>query len=259
MRATLLLLLSLCGLVVACGDDEKPRSTVSVGRDGGGPGRDGGPTAGVGGGTGTGGSGGTSDAGDPSGDEDSGMSGDGDGDGEDLAILCDDVEPAPVDGADRDPGRIYNGVSLPLDLRTTRAEAAWEAGCADPMLRITISDGGCSEGNGHELTFWVPAAGVENGSIVIGQNTIAEEPTAGSIRVRYTRPTRLTPNGVWGTCEDASGTLDIIGELSLRGGRHVQATFLLDLTRCDDGEASTQPVNGEFNVELPASLVEVCP
>jgi hypothetical protein len=143
-------------------------------------------------------------------------------------------------------------------LSVTRSEAAWLEGCVQPILRITLSDGDCPNGEGHELTFFLPADGVENSNLVIGQNLIMEE-TLTSIRVRYARPGRKPPSGVWGTCEDASGFLDIVPPLQLMEGRLVQGNFMLDLTRCDDGTPSTQIVNGSFSAELPAGLGDVCP
>jgi hypothetical protein len=173
----------------------------------------------------------------------------------------DDVEPAPLDTGEPDPNaEIRNGVVVPEDFIVTRAQAVWEADCTLPTLRVTISDGDCPVGEGHELTFRITVDGVDNNTVVIGQNVIMEESAAGSIRVRYTRPSRFSDDGVWGTCQDARGTLDIIGELELDNGSHLQGSFTLDLTRCDGERPETiQTVNGTFNVELPEALDEVCP
>jgi hypothetical protein len=255
MRAKLLLLLGLCGVLAqACGDDEKPPGPpVSVGNGNDGGGGTGGPYIPVGG------SGGS--------DEDSGLNDEDGGGGTggasgnsgmDMGSRCRDVDAVPP-GTDPDPEMLANVVTLPTDLVVTRAEAAWEEGCIQPSLRVTVSSGNCPDGDGHQLTFFLPADGVEESTLFIGQNLIMPEPAAGSIRVRYTRPTRIDPSGVWGTCAGSDGTLDIIGDLELIQGRILQASYILDLTRCDDGEESVQEVTGSFHVEVPASLSAVCP
>jgi hypothetical protein len=251
MRAKLLILSSLCGLgLFACGDDDA-RDTISVRDLDGGAGTGSRPPPG--GGVGSGGSGGSRDSG-PEEDEDSGLP------DTDVASLCRDVDPAPLDVADRDPNMGYNGVSTPTDFIVTRSEAAWLESCALPTLRVTISDGHCPRGDGHELTFFIPADGVEDSNVVIGQNLIMEE-TIGltSIRVRYTRPVRRQPDGVWGTCEDASGTLDIVPPLELEKDKLLRGNFTLDLTPCDEADPSLQIVMGSFSAQLPESLLEVCP
>jgi len=255
MRAKLLILLGLCGVSgLACGDDEKaPRAPVSVGngRDGGGG--TGGPFVPIGGGTG-------GDDDDDSGvnDEDGGGGTGGTGGSMEIGSRCRDVDVVPP-GIDPDPENLANVVTSPIDLAVSRAEAAWEEGCVQPSLRVTVSDGNCPDGDGHQLTFFLPADGVEESTLFMGQNVIMPEPAAGFIRVRYTRPSRLEPSGVWGTCSGSSGTLDIIGDLELIQGRVLQANYTLDLTRCDDGEDSIQQVTGSFHIEVPASLSEVCP
>lgn len=251
----LLILAVLCGaILVSCddGDDGGAGGSVSVGGTGGPRPADGGVIAGIGGVVGGGGRGGSAGA---SSDEDSGVD---ESEGV-LVAVCRNVMPAPREGADPDPSMVYNGVATPLDFDVTRTISAWEEGCAAPTLRVTLSDGGCPPGNGHELTFFIPVdGGAEGSSLVIGQNVIREEPAPGYIRVRYTRPTRLSPNGTWGTCEGASGTLDVIGDIQLIRGRRLQANYSLDLTRCDEGRSSVQIIEGQLNVEIPASLSDIC-
>lgn len=254
MRVKLLILSWLCGLcLLACGDDSDDAGPTVSTNSGGRGGRDAGPTGGSGGAGGSSGTGGRSG---------SGGSGEDDEDGgipsTDLALLCRDVDPAPLDVADRDPSMVYNGVFTPTDFEVTRSEAAWLEGCAQPILRVTLTDGGCPNGDGHELTFLIPADGVEESNVVIGQNLIKEESGFNSIRVRYTRPLRRQPDGVWGTCEDATGTLDIVGPLQLEKGKLLQGNFTMDLTPCDDGDESVQTLMGSFSAEIPESLDVVC-
>jgi hypothetical protein len=260
MRVKLLILLGLCGLTgLSCGgDDERaPRAPA-----GGANADDGGPRAGTGGRyVPMGGRGGDDEDAGPQDDEDGGAgtggnAGTGGTGGSDMGSRCRDVDPVPP-GTDPDPGMVDNVVTLPDDLAVTRASAAWEDGCIQPSLRVTISDGNCPDGDGHQVTFFLPAN--EDNPLLIGQNLVTAEPSASNIRVRYTRPTNSEPSGVWGTCSGANGTLDIIGELEFIAGREVQGSFILDLTRCDGGEDSVQQMTGSFRVEIPASLSDVCP
>jgi hypothetical protein len=255
MRVKLLLLLGLCGVLgLACGsgdEDRAPRPPSVGGGSGGSNGGVGGPFIPMGGNDGD------DDAGEQ--DEDGGGgTGGSAGGGSDMGVRCLDVDPVPP-GTDPDPNMLANIVTMPTDLQVERAEAAWEEGCVQPSLRVTLSSGNCPDGDGHQLTFFLPADGVEESTLLMGQNLIMPEPAAGFIRVRYTRPTRLEPNGVWGTCNGASGTLDIVGELELIQGRILQGNYTLDLTRCDGGEDSVQLVTGAFRVVVPASLSAVCP
>jgi hypothetical protein len=245
---------------LACGgDDEKAPRPPGTGGDGG-RGGTGAPFVPSGG---SGGSGGDQEDGgrddEDGGGETGGTSGNGGiGGGMDMGSRCRDVDPLPP-GTDPDPVMLANAVTMPIDLEVTRAEAAWEEGCVQPSLRVTVSDGSCPDGDGHQLTFFLPADGVEESTLFIGQNLIVPEPAAGVIRVRYTRPNRIDPSGVWGTCAGSHGTLDIVGELELIQGRILQANYTLDLTPCDDGDESVQQVMGSFRVEIPASLSQVCP
>lgn len=254
MRVKLSVLLVLCGVVVqACGDDEgaaPPGRSVGDGRDGGGGSR---PPPVIP----------DRDAGD--GDEDGGGQMDtdsgadaGPGDAGAGPMSCDDFEAIPP-GIDPNPDMNFNAIEQPTDFAATRASATWDIdNCSDPMLVVALSSGNCPDGDGHEIIFYVPAEGIEDGTVVLGNNPIAED-APGKIRVRYTRPTRVTPNGQWGTCDGASGTLDLLRNIDLIQGRKLEANFLLELTRCDDGTPSVQTVEGQFNVEIPASIDKLCP
>lgn len=251
MRLKLLVLLVLCGVgVQACGDDEAAAPPSRSGRDGGGsgpppviPNRD---------------SGGDDDEDDGGEDmaadsgRDSGASGAG------GPSSCQDFDAVPP-GSDPNPDSNFNMIEEPTDFAVTRASATWDVGdCNDPTLVVTLSTGNCPDGDGHQLTFFVPAEGVEDRTIVLGNNPITED-SPGDIRVRYTRPLRVTPNGQWGTCANVRGTLDLIRNIDLKKGSKLEGDFLLELTRCDDGAPSTQTVDGQFNVEIPATLADLCP
>jgi hypothetical protein len=262
MRGKVLLLLVLGGIgVQGCGDDAGPDTPpISVGGDSGSGGRSGsgGPFVPMGGRGGDGDDDGGQDEEDGGAGTGGGSGGSGGTGGSDGPRSCEDVDPVPP-GFDPDPTMLPNVVTLPEDLEVTRASAEWEEGCDQPTLRVTISSGNCPDGDGHELTFFLPANGVADSTVVLGLNQIMED-QAGYIRVRYTRPGRINPSGEWGTCEGASGTLNITGELELLEGRTLQGDFFMELTRCDSGsDPALQQLDGSFNVEVPASLDDVCP
>jgi hypothetical protein len=249
MRLKLLVLLVLCGVgVQACGDDEAAAPPSRSGRDGGGGS---GPPPVIS-------------------DRDSGGGEDEEDGGEDTASdsgrdfdaggpsSCEDFEAIPPE-TDPDPDMNYNMINEPTDFAITRASAAWAVrDCNDPTLVVTLSSGNCPDGDGHQIAFFVPAEGIEDRKVVLGNNPITED-SPGEISVRYTRPRRLTPNGQWGTCKSASGTLDLIRNIDLISGRKLEGDFLLELTRCDDGAPSIQTVEGQFNVEIPATIDDLCP
>lgn len=254
MRLKVLFLLVLCGVCVqACGEDEvsaPPGRSVGDGTDGG---RDSGglnpfiPNRDSGG----------DDEEDGGEEMDSGQSADAGGDASVGPTRCRDVEVVPP-GTDPDPDMKFNMVTSPADLAISRASAAWNVSCTDPTLMITLSSGTCPDGDGHEITFFVPAEGVEDGAVVLGQNVVTEDSTT-QIRVRYTRPGRIDPDGEWGTCQGADGILDLVRQLELVEGRRLEGEFAIDLTRCDDGDPSVRTIEGQFNVEIPASLKDICP
>jgi hypothetical protein len=248
MRLKLLVLLVLCGVgVQACGEDEVAAPPSRSGRDGGGG------------------------SGPPPVLPDRDSGGDDEDGGEDMASdsgrdpgdaggpsSCDDFEAIPP-GTDPDPDMNFNMIEEPTDFAVTRASATWDVrDCNDATLVVTLSTGNCPDGDGHKLTFLVPAEGVKDGTVVLGRNSI-EEDASGLIHVRYTRPTRVSPNGEWGTCSGADGRLNLIRNLDLIKGRTLEGDFLMDLTRCDDGAPSIQTVKGQFNVEVPATLDDLCP
>jgi hypothetical protein len=177
-----------------------------------------------------------------------------------LALVCDDFLPIPPGSVDPVPGVYINRASSPADFEVTRTVVAWESSCMQPTIRITLSDGDCPEGDGHALTFIVPAAGIDNGDVLLGQNVVTGNPGSNNISVRYTRPDSLDlePHGEWGSCAGASGTIELRGELQTDDDSAFVGQFQLELTRCDGGEESVQQLIGEFGVELPAGLLDVC-
>lgn len=193
---------------------------------------------------------------------DSGMTDDDAGDERDGGAgndECANVEPAPLGSVEPPPGEFYNTVLAPTDFAVTRVVVGWEASCAQPTIHVVLSDGRCADGDGHELTFLIPADGIENGTVVLGQNLITPEPASGTIRVRYARPDDLAPNGEWGTCDGAAGNVDFVDQLETTNGSQLEGRFQLELTRCDTGESNVQTLQGTFSVTLEDGLEDVCP
>ena len=80
------------------------------------------------------------------------------------------------------------------------------------------------------------------------------------MRIRYTRPDRLTPSGIWGSCATSTGTLNFTGEPSTEQFSDLQvARFDLELTPCDGRANEVMTIQGSFKVELQRGLREACP
>lgn len=203
------------------------------------------------------GSGSADDGGaDPVRREDAGRPDGGAPDGGEVVVLsteCDLVDPALIGGDE-----LINQVTAPAtDFTVTRVEATWESGCTDPTIRITLSDGRCPDGNGHELVFFFEADAF-SGLVTAGQNTIPAEPGDRGIRARYRRPAPLAPEGEWGTCAGAGGLIDFVDPPSSRRFAQLRASFQLDLTTCDEDTTGEQQLFGTLNATLQRGLSEIC-
>ena len=146
----------------------------------------------------------------------------------------------------------------PSDFMVTRQAENWSDDCSNPRLTISLSDGSCPTGLGHELNLTFSVNDIEDGAIRLGNNAVGPEADSPSIRVRYTRPSRLKPNGVWGTCSGASGQVVFFEAPVLTAGSLFQARYQLELTPCDGSSAATQFVVGTFKVRLSYSIGSVC-
>lgn len=249
------------GPFYACGDDEPsaaPPGTAGAGardaRDGGGrpvpiPRRDSGMndpdsgdddsgTAGTSGAAGSAGAGGTTAP---------------------MVGECENFDPAKFVGGDPTVDVIASSAQ-PMDFEITRAVATWEPDCTEPTIRVDLSDGSCPNGKGHQLTFWFAAEAIDSRAIFLGLNSVLPEPDNGGVKIRYTRPTRLSPTGVWGTCPLATATLNFVGEMPSTDqfSRLQISQFFLELTACDGANAPII-VEGSFNVKLQRGLREACP
>jgi hypothetical protein len=147
----------------------------------------------------------------------------------------------------------------PGDFLVTRQAELWSDDCDNPRLTIALSDGLCPVGLGHELSLSFSVNDIEDGAIHLGNNAVASEIESDAVRVRYTRPKRLKPNGVWGTCAAASGQIVFFEAPVLSAGSLFQARYQLNLTPCDGSDADPQFVVGTFKIRLNYSLATICP
>lgn len=173
---------------------------------------------------------------------------------------CENVTPAnPADvGPD---GTLFDAVSSPADLGVTRVEATWDGDCVRPTIRVTLSDGRCPLGNGHEVEFRFDAGAIASGKLSRGVHYLEPEPGNVDIRVRYRRPTSLDPvgAGAWGTCLGVVGTLDLPIAPGVDERDELRGRFQMELAPCDSLALATRSVNGTFDVTLRRGLGDVCP
>jgi hypothetical protein len=151
--------------------------------------------------------------------------------------------------------------SSPADFLVTRQAATWRDGCDSPTLVVELSNGNCPNGQGHELEILLSVDAIADGQIGLGLNLIeADKDSAQGIRVRYTRPERLSPAGVFGSCEGASGQISFYDAPDVSRSMNLRARYELMLTPCDDSKSNpTQLVSGYFDVRVRRSLPTVCP
>jgi hypothetical protein len=151
--------------------------------------------------------------------------------------------------------------SQPADFLVTRQAATWRDGCDSPTLAVELSNGICPNGQGHELEILLSVNAIQDGQIGLGLNLVeAEKDSMDGIRVRYTRPERYAPAGVYGTCEGASGQITFYDAPDVSSAMDLRARYELMLTPCDDSKSNpTQLVSGYFDVRVRRSLSSVCP
>lgn len=152
-----------------------------------------------------------------------------------------------------------NAVSAPDDFELGHVVTTWEGRCSEPTLRITLADGECPDGGGHDLTIRFTVEDLRAGLVGPGQNPIQPRAEGGAMEVTYTRPENFTPAGEWGNCPEAIGIVDLLGDLSLEEDTHVEGRFQLELTACDGSGNDPVSVNGEFNGPLVRGVEDLCP
>jgi hypothetical protein len=170
-----------------------------------------------------------------------------------------------IDPVIMSPGEVptVTATSSPRDFMVTRQVATWKGDCPNPWLVIELSNGVCPNGQGHELEFWFPANSIADGSIGLGLQLIDPDTTTGAIRIRYTRPARATPVGVYGNCEGSGmvsmGNMNFYDAPDVTRRMNLRATYELTLVPCDGKSNPVQMVSGYFDVRVQRPLATVCP
>jgi hypothetical protein len=234
MRITLLI---LAVVLSACGDDE-PKAPITPG---GGPGQEFGETHKDGGGT--------VDDTDAGSTPDAGM-----GEGP-MPFECVRIDPVMF-SSDEVP--TVTATTTPADFAITRQVGTWTGDCPSPSIVVELSNGNCPNGQGHELEFWFPANGIEDGNVSLGLNILDPDALNG-IRIRYTRPERYTAAGVYGDCGGATGTLVFYDPPDVTRAMNLRAKYDLMLPPCDGKPNPVQAVSGYFDVRIRRALPMVCP
>lgn len=171
-------------------------------------------------------------------------------------------EQIPPDPLDMAPdGTFTNALSSPVDLGVSRVEATWDGDCIVPTIRITLSDGQCPLGKGHEVELQFDARAIADGKLTRGVHYLEPEPGKLDIRVRYRRPASLDPLGAgeWGTCLGVTGMIELPETPGVDARDELRGRFTMNLTPCDDVNVETRAVNGTFDVTLERGLDDVCP
>jgi hypothetical protein len=172
------------------------------------------------------------------------------------AFTCERVEVLGSSGEDT-PN--LTSTDNPHDFKVSRQAVSWL--CDPKRLVIALSDGNCPKGAGHELTLELSVAAVQDGAIRLGMNRLQAEADRPDIRVRYTRPKRLKPNGVWGNCKEPMDesllTFLEAPDVALRS--ILQARYSFTLPACDDTSNAPILVSGAFKLTLRLDPAEACP
>ncbi|HKU42870.1 MAG TPA: hypothetical protein VJR89_32145 [Polyangiales bacterium] len=150
--------------------------------------------------------------------------------------------------------------SEPTDFLVTRQAATWRDGCEKPTVAVELSDGVCPNGKGHELEILLAVDAITEGQIGLGLNQIvAEGEIVPGIRVRYTRPEKLKPAGVFGTCDGVSGQITFYEAPDVTRPMNWRARYDFMLSPCDGKSNAPIMVSGYFDVRLRRTLESVCP
>jgi hypothetical protein len=199
------------------------------------------------------------DASKPSADDDAGPVPDAGADSEVAppAFSCERTEGVRGTGGDDMPD--VTSTTEPPDFVVTRQAIRWNADCANPIMTLELSDGSCPRGMGHQLEIALSVNDIEDGVIHSGQNDLLPETDARQITVRYSRPSRLRPRGIWGTCAGVTGTIIFFEAPELVANANLQARYQFTLPACDGSANAAMAVYGVFKLQLRYALSEVCP
>jgi hypothetical protein len=177
----------------------------------------------------------------------------------DAAVPATSCVPVPVLAGGAEDSLMGTATEQPGDLVVTRQAETWIADCTNPKLVLDFSDGVCPSGLGHDLSISFALNSIADGLIHSGNNEIEADADSKGIQIRYTRPLRLTPNGTWGTCANASGQLIFLEAPDPAPGVIWQARYELTLTPCDGSMAAPQMVVGALKMVLHYGIDQFCP
>jgi hypothetical protein len=151
----------------------------------------------------------------------------------------------------------------PRDFMVTRVVGTWQGDCPNPWLVIELSNGVCPNGQGHELEFRFPASAIADGTIGLGLTLLQPDTVADAIRIRYTRPERWSPAGVYGNCDGsgmiATGNINFYDAPDITKRMDLRASYELTLVPCDGKPNPSQMVAGYFDVRVQRDIATVCP
>lgn len=148
----------------------------------------------------------------------------------------------------------------PADFLVSRQSESWSVtDCANPKLSLEFSDGVCPQGSGHQLAFTFDLNDLADGAIHAGNNEIVSDIDGTGIQVRYTRPTKLSPKGTWGSCDGASGQLIFLNEPTPSAGSIIDARYDMILPSCDGSDQDPEVLVGSMRVVLRFGLKTYCP
>jgi hypothetical protein len=167
---------------------------------------------------------------------------------------CERVEVLGSSGGDT-PNE--TSTDTPADFMISRQAVSWQ--CDPDRITISLSDGSCPRGAGHELTIELSMAAIQDMVLRLGNNPVLAESDSGNMRVRYTRPKRLAdPSGTWGNCLPADGQLIFLEAPELKARALLQARFSMMLPACDDSGNPPYLVAGAFKITLRHDPSEAC-
>jgi len=165
-------------------------------------------------------------------------------------------------------------ITSPGDFSPTHIFAGWLADCSTPTIVFGLSEGECVrddacagdvfgsdevclEPAAHRLAYYVEAAAILGGDIIVGPNVVSVDSTESGLTVRYRRPSGIDDPGLYGNCTGSDGLLNI-ENISTTANTRIGANFNHVLSACGDGDNLAQTVTGSLQVTLTGGQAEAC-
>lgn len=155
--------------------------------------------------------------------------------------------------------RLPEGASpivFPADFVPTHVAATWQSDCRTPTVWVALSDDGCPDGRGHELSFFLEVGALDDGRLFLGDNPLPIS-LAGGLGIRYQRAGPIEPVGTWGNCDNANGVLEL-DRFDPETAGDVAIDFELLLTDCSGAGAPSMMVSGGLEVYLARGRRAAC-